>query len=147
DPQRPLRLVEDEVDIAGEQVPRSQRHDPHRGRCSRQRRGDSADGPVTAGGDDDVDPLVEGTGGGSLTRVVDGGLEYERRAPSLETADRVGGGGQPAHIGLRGVDDEGGAIAGRIADLTVGEVRRMGEVSGRAEAAAQTGASAEEERG
>src|SRR5699024_8237422 len=58
-----------------------------------------------------------------------------------------GDGGQPAHIGLRGVDDESGAIAGRIADLTVGEVRRMGEVSGRAEAAAQTGASAEEERG
>ena len=147
DPQRPLRLVEDEVDIAGKEVPRSQRNDSHRGRCSCQRRGDRADGPVPASGDDDVDPLVEGADRDPLAGVLRGGLKHERRVPPLETADRLGGGGQIAHIGLRGIDDEGGTVPGRVIDHLVGEVRRVGVASHRVERASHAVAAADEERG
>jgi hypothetical protein len=147
DPQRPFRLVEDEVEVASEQIPRSQRNDPHRGGRAHQRRGDRPDGPVTAGGYDDVDPLIEGADRRPLTRVMDGRLKHKGRVPSLETADRLGGGGEPAGIGFDRIDDEGGTVPGRIADLPVlvGEVRGVGVAAHRVEDAAAAGAAAEEE--
>ncbi len=80
DPDRPFGFVEHEVEVAGEEIPRAHRDDPHGCRRSGERRGDRADRAVPAGGDDDVDPGFEGLVGGPFSGVLEGGLEDERGA-------------------------------------------------------------------
>ena len=147
DPQRPLGLVEDDVEVAREYIAGADGDDAHRRRRARQHRGDRADRAVAAGDDDDVDLGLESLLGHALTRIGGGGLEDQRRIPAFEPADRPCRGDDVLGIRLRPVDDERRAVAGGGVHLGVGRGMGAGVPVETVEGTAGTEPGADEEGG